>query len=302
MEKNKKENVDNAHKKPAEERPFRYKHARANIAVDMVVFGIIPNDNKLYVFIQRDKIEDKWSLPGRFMHCGSDPNDEIAPDDNWTLEQTRESALHMTWPIKTILHDVVLKPSEEYTIKQNDDLICQLEAMSIVDRDSREARTRVVSIPYMTLVRIEKDEMPSKQLNNDDASVAQWIPLSELINKDGTCGKIELDHDHLQILSNGVKRLFQEIRTRPIGLGMLPLEFDLSDLIHIYSVVLTTMGAPVERSNLRKLLLERGVIKEVRNENPSKKGGGTYQFIVEKYCEYKRYLNFSLNPKPKTEK
>lgn len=296
MEKNEKENTTNKDSSQmVDPKPFHYKRARANIAVDVVVFGVLPNKEELHVFVQRDKKEDKWSLPGRFMHCGKNPHDEIATDDNWTLEDTRNSALHMSWPIETKHLDEVLIPSETYTIKQNDDLICQLDAMSEVTRDSRPERVRVVSIPYMTLVRVEKDERPSRVLD-EIAEVARWLPLSELINADGTPGKIELDHDHFEILSNGLKRLFQEARTRPVGRTMLPEEFDISNLIHIYNVILQAMGVSVDRSNLRKLLLDiRGVIKESNNEGTPGKTGTTYRFVDEKYDEYKKYLNFGFN-------
>lgn len=302
MERDKKNGSNNEAKETVDEKPFHYKHARANIAVDVVVFGVLPDKDELHVFVQRDKKEHKWSLPGRFMHCGTNPNDEIASDDNWNLEKTREKALCMTWPIITTLYGEVVSNSESYTIKENDDLICQLEAMSEVGRDSRPERVRVVSIPYMTLVWVKKDEMPSEHINNEKVSVAQWMPLSELINNNGTRGKIELDHDHFKILDNGLTRLFQEARTRPVGKKMLPNEFDISNLIHIYKVILQAMGVSVERSNLRKLLIERGVIKEVNNENSSGKGVGTYRFVDDKYKEYKRYLNFGFNPKPRGDK
>lgn len=279
---------------------FRYNHARANIAADVVVFGVLPDKDELHVFVQRDKKGDKWSLPGRFMHCGVNPDDEIAPNDNWNLKTTKEKALKMEWPIRTMLNGMVIKPSEVYKIEEKTDLICQLEAMSRVDRDSRNKR--VVSIPYMTLIRVEKDKMPS-QILSEGAEVARWMPLSELINNDLTPGKTKLDHDHFDILKDGLKRLSQEVRTRPVGKGMLPDEFDISSLIHIYNVILHAMGVSVDRSNLRKLLLEiRGVIKEVNNDSSSGKTGTTYQFVDEKYSDYKKYLNFGFNQNQRKQK
>ena len=83
---------------------------------------------------------------------------------------------------------------------------------------------------------------------------------------------------------------------------MLPSVFDISHLINIYNVVLRTMGVSIERSNFRKLLQERGVIEEVRYQNQPRKGGTTCKFVSDKYNEYKTYLNFGFNPKPKDEK
>lgn len=328
-------------KETIDEKPFHYKHARASIAVDMVVFGILPenkpNSNELCVFVHRPPDESDWWLPGRFMHCGESIGNEKADDgDNWTLEDTMKSALTRDeWEVeksisikttsgsKTFSKTSLSKPI--YIITPNIDLICQLEAMSALNRDNRKNK-RVVSIPYMTLVCIRENNSIPSELEPD---CAQWMPISKLIRvKDNyTPGEERLAHDHFDILKNGLKRLFQEIRTRPIGGNvdmvddqiinkyidnedrnnkeklddyfLLPKEFDISQLVHIYNVVLQTMGVSVERSNLRKLLLERGVIKEINDNNAPQKGGTTYKFVVEKYNEFKEYLNFGFNPKPK---
>ena len=63
-DKKEKEKENNEQKKKVDEKPFHYRHARANIAVDMVVFGVLPEKDELHVFVQRDKKEFKWSLPG----------------------------------------------------------------------------------------------------------------------------------------------------------------------------------------------------------------------------------------------
>lgn len=316
---------------------YRYKHARTNIATDMVVFGVLPDINELCVFV-RINDEGNWSLPGRYMHCGrSSENEKVDDGDNWTLEVTIRKALTRTWekeesvkireknsPIRNRSGmNNGIKPEKTdivYVIKPNIDLICQLEAMSALNRDDRENR-RVVSIPYMTLVNVKED------VPNDLKNYAQWMPVSRLIKikEDYAPGEVKLAHDHSIILKNGIMRLFQEVRTRPIGGGvgvahdddiikkykdkddrsnsedyyMLPFEFELQHLINIYNAIMQTMGVSVERSNLRKLLLERGVIKESKNENLSKKGWGSYQFVTEKYKEYKEHLNFGFNPKSK---
>lgn len=308
----------------ADEKPFHYSHSRANIAVDLVIFGVLPDKDELCVFVHRPKGEGVWWLPGRFMHCGKDLNDETANDgDNWTLEDTMRSALSRTWPMqKTVCGKAFDEIKIVYPIKPNLDFLCQLDARSALDRDQREDRNlRVVSIPYMTLISVRKS-IPQDVV----PYFARWMPVSDFVDikKNYAPGKEKLAHDHFDILTNGIKRLFQEVRTRPIGGSkdvvdgvdvsrylkkankdfvddyfMLPSEFDISSLINIYNVVLRTMGVSVERSNLRKLLQERGVIEEVNCQNTPKKGGATYKFVVEKYNEYKAYLSFGFNPKPK---
>ena len=352
MEDNKEMNLDNKDgsrsnsKEKLDNKPFHYKHARANIAVDVVVFGVLPEDpsdsNELRVFVR--KKDGMWWLPSKFMHCGKSYEHETVDDgDNWTLEDTLKEALKRTWK-KTnhtsyyedfrsdkmddskeqkSIYEKTTKDDRTYNIKPNIDLICQLEAMSALNRDKR--KMRVVSIPFMTLISV-KEAIPSDIIKDE---VALWMPISKLIRikKDGfEEGDEKLAHDHFDILKNGLMKLFQETRTRPIGgskdvigqdakdkylnneeknnLGeycMLPSEFDVSQLINIYNVVLRTMGVSMERSNLKKLLIDRGVIEEVGNRNPSGKGGGSYRFVADKYKDYKQNLNFGFNPKSKDE-
>lgn len=312
-----------------------YEFPRATVAVDVVVFGILPGKDELHVFVHKPPQEHKdyWWLPGRFMHSGKSFLDEIASDDNWTLERTMRDALTRKWKVgnksETIVDGIKVISEESpeveisYTIKPNIDLICQLEPMSALDRDDRH--WRVLSIPYMTLICV-KDGIPSAI----PEKTAQWMPVSKLIKikKDGfEKGDEKLAHDHFDILKNGLIKLFQEVRTRPIGgskdmVGedvkkkylseeerdggnlddyvMLPSEFDVYHLIDIYSVVMRTIGVFAERSNLKKLLLDRSVIEEIGNRNQSGKGGSAYKF-TDKYKVYRQNMNFGFNPKVKDE-
>lgn len=311
-----------------------YNHPRANIAVDVVAFGILPGKDELHVFVHKKPGKKEWWLPGRFMRCGRSFVNETDVKDkgNWTLEDTMRDALNRKWEKvkvkeETYVGGVKVSGDDEppeidvlYTIRPNIDLICQLEPMSAVNRDKR--KMRVVSVPYMTLVFV-RDE----SLLKGCSSFAQWKPVSELVNIKEDFQIVEkLAHDHSRILINALKRLFQEVRTRPIGgskdvlsedvkekyLGknenrgdiilddfvMLPSEFDVYQLIDIYSVILHTMGVSVERSNLKKLLLDRAVIEEVGNRSQFGKGGNIYKF-TDKYKVYRQNMNFSFNPKVK---
>lgn len=322
-----------------------YEFPRATVAVDVVVFGILPGKDELHVFVHRPKGEGKWWLPGRFMHSGGSYLDEIdnKEGDNWTIGDTLWDAMNRRVSRekkvyeKVILNGVEWTREEEqtdylsYTIKPNIDLICQLEARSALNRDDRGKR--VVSVPYMTLIRVNEDIPSDSDFNKE---YYQWKPVSELIkvNENFAEGDEKLAHDHFKILKNGLKRLFQEVRTRPIGgskdvyedvmtedevfedeVGkdiirnhiqkedssniddyfLLPSEFDISHLINIYNVVLKTMGVTVERSNLKKLLIDRKVVKEVDDRNQSRKGDVTYKFDPERYNRYKKYLDFAFN-------
>lgn len=318
---------------PKEERRegvIPYEFPRASIAVDMVVFGILPDVDELCVFVHRPKGEGRWWLSGGFMHCGKSFNDEVADDgDNWTLEETQMRALNRTWKVKvggaSVNGIVSEEPSEKtvtYTIKPNIDLICQLEVMSALNRDDRNIR--VVSVPYMTLVSV-RNNIPSEV----PSDFAQWMPVSKLINKDFAEGEEKLAHDHFEILKNGLTRLFQEVRTRPIGGNidimvddkliekyinkddladkeivdkyfLLPTEFDVSQLIRIYSLVLQTMDVKIEKSNLLKRLMQKNSLDK-KDKGLVEKNGDKCRFVKQKYVDYKRNLNFGFNPKLRDE-
>lgn len=320
---------------PKEERRegiLPYEFPRASIAVDMVVFGILPDVDELCVFVHRPKGAGDWWLSGGFMHCGKSFFDEVADDgDNWTLEETQMHALNRTWKVKvggaSVNGIVSEEPSEKtvsYTIIPNIDLICQLEVMSALNRDDRNIR--VVSVPYMTLVNVRNNippEVPS--------DFAQWMPVSKLISikDDYTPGKERLAHDHFEILKNGLTRLFQEVRTRPIGGNidimvddklvkkyideedlsdkeivdkyfLLPTEFDVSHLLRIYSLVLQTMDVKIEKSNLLKRLMQKNCFDK-KDKGVVEKNGDKCRFVKQKYIDYKKNLNFGFNPKLRDE-
>lgn len=315
---------------PKEERRegvIPYEFPRASIAVDMVVFGILPDVDELCVFVHRPKGEGRWWLSGGFMHCGKSFNDEVADDgDNWTLEETQMRALNRTWKVKvggaSVNGIVSEEPSEKtvtYTIKPNIDLICQLEVMSALNRDDRNIR--VVSVPYMTLVNV-RNKIPSEV----PSEFAQWMPVSKLITikDDYDEGEEKLAHDHFEILKNGLKRLFQEVRTRPIGGNegmveeklrkkyvndedwadkkkrdeyfLLPTEFDVSQLIRIYGLVLQTMDVKIEKSNLLKRLMQKDRVDK-KDKGVVEKHGDKCRFVIQKYKDYKKNLNFGFNPR-----
>jgi 8-oxo-dGTP diphosphatase len=99
---------------------FHYKHARAAIAVDCVVFGLDQTDLKA-LLIRRDlpPFENRWALPGGFMR----------------LDETADEAARRELVEETGLDTRYLE---------------QLGTFSKVERDPRE---RVVSIAYYALVR-----------------------------------------------------------------------------------------------------------------------------------------------------
>ena len=134
----------------------------------------------------------------------------------------------------------------------------QLYAFSDVDRDPRY---RVVSIAYYALVR------------GDDADRAQWFPLS---------GIPPLAFDHRRILQMAADRLKLKARYRPIGIDLLPPEFKMADLRHLYESVLQ---CTLDRDNFRRKMVGTGLLVDAEQENRAKNGRKVryYRFDRVKY-------------------
>lgn len=142
----------------------------------------------------------------------------------------------------------------------------QLYAFSDVDRDPRY---RVVSIAYYALVRWEDCKVKA----GDDADRAQWFPLS---------GIPPLAFDHRRILQMAADRLKLKARYRPIGIDLLPPEFKMADLRHLYESVLQ---CTLDRDNFRRKMVGTGLLVDAEQENRAKNGRKVryYRFDRVKY-------------------
>lgn len=291
---------------------FWYEYPRPVLAVDALVFGVLTDCDELCVFLQRDNESiDTWSLAGRWMHTKDKKDTSVSEEENWTLEQTLQSALRREWKVvhylvkngmgETGLPQMEPKITElTYNVEWNEDLAVQLNAKDRPGRDTRGIR--VISIPYMSLVSV-KDPIPSNLGGvNPMEGVAQWVPISK-INRDDkrkVAGKYNLSHDHAEILSDGLNKLGSTLRMRPLGRSLLPEEFEMQDLIRIYTLCLNQFNQSIDRSNLRKLLIDRGVVEDSENkgiQQRTKKSGGACKFrFTKKYDEYLKLNNFGFNP------
>ena len=117
----------------------------------------------------------------------------------------------------------------------------QLYTFGTVDRDPRE---RVVSVAYYALVKMA--DFSTKAAT--DAADARWFPISKVP---------KLAFDHAEILAAALARLKGKVRYQPIGFELLPPKFTLSQLQHLYEVVLET---ELDKRNFRKKVLSFGLL------------------------------------------
>lgn len=179
------------------------------------------------------------------------------------VDESLEEAARRELEEETGLHDVFLE---------------QLYTFGGVDRDPRE---RVVSVAYYALVKLSDHAVRAQT----DASDAAWFAVSKLPS---------LAFDHAQIVRVGLERLRGKVRYEPIGFELLPAKFTLSQLQHLYEVVLERT---LDKRNFRKRVLAMELLIETDEveRDVAHRAARLYRFDERKYRKLKRSgFNFEL--------
>jgi 8-oxo-dGTP diphosphatase len=147
----------------------------------------------------------------------------------------------------------------------------QLYTFGTVDRDPRE---RVVSVAYYALVKLSDHCAKAAT----DAANAQWFPISRVPR---------LAFDHIDILATALNRLKGKVCYQPIGFELLPRKFTLSQLQHLYEVIL---GADLDKRNFRKKVLSFGLLMPLKEMQMSgrHRPAQLFRFNAEKYEKLKK--------------
>ncbi len=141
------------------------------------------------------------------------------------------------------LDDAALRELEEETGLR----IRFLEQLYTFGAVARDPRERVVTVAYYALVRL--DEYPIRAAS--DARDTAWFPVSR---------PPQLVFDHRQILQAAHERLRGKVRYQPIGFELLPQQFTLRQLQHLYETIL---GRELDKRNFRKKLLGMDLLIEL---------------------------------------
>ncbi|MDR3459228.1 MAG: NUDIX domain-containing protein [Verrucomicrobiae bacterium] len=179
------------------------------------------------------------------------------------VEETLDAAARRELAEETGLADVFLE---------------QLYTFGAVKRDPRE---RVVSVAYYALVKLSDHAAKAAT----DAAKAEWFPVSRLP---------QLAFDHADIVALALTRLQGKVRYQPIGFELLPPKFTLSDLQHLYEVIL---GTELDKRNFRKKVLGFGLLVPLNETQMSgrHRPAQLFRFDADKYEKLKkRGFNFEL--------
>ena len=145
--------------------------------------------------------------------------------------------------------------------------IRQVGAFGKVDRDPGE---RVISVAYCALINV---------VDYDDRLRVEhgleWVSLKELPH---------LYSDHNTMINNAISQIRRRINHEPLSFKLLPDLFTLTQLQHVFEVV---MGEEIDKRNFRKRIKDIDFIEktELIDKVTSKRGAALYRFNKRAYEE-----------------
>lgn len=142
----------------------------------------------------------------------------------------------------------------------------QLHTFGAVDRDPRE---RVISVAYYALVKLSDHRVQAAT----DARDAAWFGVHDVPS---------LAFDHADILALALEKLRSKLRSEPVGFELLPKKFTLSQLQHLYELVLERT---LDKRNFRKKVLSMDLLEETDEveQDVAHRAARLYRFDERKY-------------------
>lgn len=127
----------------------------------------------------------------------------------------------------------------------------------------RDPRGDVIAVAYIAIVPTAQAE---RCAGPKDGGEQEWHPVRRL--------PVEMAFDHREIVDYAVRRLRSKVGYSSLGFQLLPSEFTISELQHVYEAVL---GLSINRGNFWRKVVDRGVIEPTGKER-SVRGKRAYLF------------------------
>src|SRR4029077_7283074 len=139
----------------------------------------------------------------------------------------------------------------------------QLDGSGRVVVPGRDPRGDVLCVAYIAIVptALAEDCAGEKEGAEQD-----WHPVRRL--------PVEMAFDHREVVDYAVRRLRSKVGYSSVGFQLLPSEFTISELQHVYEAVL---GLSINRGNFWRRVVDRGVIEPTGKER-SVRGKKAYLF------------------------
>ncbi|MDQ1770674.1 NUDIX domain-containing protein [Labilibaculum sp. A4] len=209
----------------------QYKHPKYHVAVDCVIFGYHEGELKLLLYPRGfEPAMGRWSLLGGFVQ------------ENESADMAARRVLKKT----TGLSDIYLEQVQSFS------------------DPSRDEATRVISLAYYALIRIDKYDTDLVRENG-----AHWWPISKLPT---------MIFDHENMVHEALDRLQKKASFDLIGEELLSEMFTLLQLRNLYQAIFQREFDP---GNFRKKVLSLGRLEKlnIKNTTESKKGAFYYRAI-----------------------
>lgn len=239
---------------------FGYEYPRPAVTTDCVIFGFDLRRADLQVLLIERGIEPfkgQWALPGGFVRIESKTN--VA---GFVEEEKNES-----------LMDCALRELREETGLG----INYIQEIGTFSNFGRDPRGVIITDAYFALVNIQNVR------GGDDARKAEWFSLKKIL-ADIEDGK-HLAFDHDLILKKAFRALKEELYFRPIGFDLLPMEFSMSELQHLYESI---TDRKFDRRNFARKMLDIGILDQIPSDVPATRRTPTlYRFNKARYDEFK---------------
>ncbi|WP_051666253.1 NUDIX domain-containing protein [Pedobacter sp. R20-19] len=138
---------------------------------------------------------------------------------------------------------------------------------------NRHPQGRVITLAYYALIRLGGDKEPRPI--STYAKRANWMPITDLP---------KLAFDHQKIYDKGLEKIKRRIKHQPIAFELLPEKFTLTQLQHVYELIL---GKKLDKRNFRKKIVSFGVLKELdeKQKGVSYRAATLYRFDKRKYAK-----------------
>ena len=146
----------------------------------------------------------------------------------------------------------------------------------------RHPQGRVITVAYYAMLRLNGPK-ELKPVTNF-AKKAFWHPVSQLP---------QLAFDHSKIFEKGFEKIRRKITYQPIAFELLPEKFTLTQLQHLYEVIL---NKKLDKRNFRKKMLNYNILKELdeKQKGVSYRAAKYYKFDRRKYAKlFQKELSFS---------
>jgi 8-oxo-dGTP diphosphatase len=155
------------------------------------------------------------------------------------------------------------------------------EQVGVFGKPDRHPLGRVITTGYLALVEIN-DYTP---MASSWATKAIWYDVNDLP---------DLAFDHEEIITTALSKLQQTVRHKPVGLGVLPGRFAITELQELYEAIYRTT---FDKGNFRKKLSEWNHLKESNEfqKNVPHRPAKLFEFNLERYADLEeRGFSFDL--------